>query len=187
MASPAKANSQLDCLLCCTGSFPFGVLVAGLPLFVLLFLIESPIAFLKVVRMIRILELVSLLTAPTGIIVLCRQKSGLTPRGCGTCCSCPFPAWSLLAQAFDIISGISFVAEGELVSSIFGLAGIVAGALDVAFGVTWLMALSKQDGDICCGGPVVPQQRQQVVVVGQPVTTDVPEAVDGEVQHVDKN
>eukprot|EP00927_Polykrikos_kofoidii_P069764 TRINITY_DN6537_c0_g1_i1.p1 TRINITY_DN6537_c0_g1~~TRINITY_DN6537_c0_g1_i1.p1 ORF type:complete len:188 (-),score=28.34 TRINITY_DN6537_c0_g1_i1:163-726(-) len=187
MASPATANSQLDWLLCCTGSFPFGVIVIALPLYVFPVFLGASVSMFRIVKIIRLLELVSFVTAPTGIIVLCRRQSGLTPRGCVSCCSCPFPAWSLLAQALDMITCIFSVAEGHPAGIIIGLAGMVAAALDVTFGVMWLMALSKQDGDICCGGTVVSNQRQQVVVVGQPVTTDVPEAVDGEVQDKDKN
>eukprot|EP00927_Polykrikos_kofoidii_P031298 TRINITY_DN2693_c0_g1_i7.p1 TRINITY_DN2693_c0_g1~~TRINITY_DN2693_c0_g1_i7.p1 ORF type:complete len:174 (-),score=18.26 TRINITY_DN2693_c0_g1_i7:60-581(-) len=170
-------------ILCFLGSLPFGVLCLSFPALVATFIIEDTMASISTLRLVRVLENVSFITAPVGIFLL-RQRfaSRTVPRGCDCCCTCPFPAWSLLFQALDIPASILGLLEG----SIFGLLRLVAIALDVAFGVMWIRGLSRQDGNICCHTSVL-TKAEQVVVVGQPVTGEFPEAVDGEAQDTAKS
>eukprot|EP00927_Polykrikos_kofoidii_P031297 TRINITY_DN2693_c0_g1_i6.p1 TRINITY_DN2693_c0_g1~~TRINITY_DN2693_c0_g1_i6.p1 ORF type:complete len:194 (-),score=18.99 TRINITY_DN2693_c0_g1_i6:60-593(-) len=174
-------------ILCFLGAFPFGVWCFALPAVLALFMVEVNLSIIMYLRLARLLEIITVCTSPIGIVLL-RQRiaSRTVPRGCDCCCTCPFPAWSLLFQVLDLVACIVNFLEGDIGTVIVSLVWLVAIALDVAFGVMWIRGLSRQDGNICCHTSVL-TKAEQVVVVGQPVTGEFPEAVDGEAQDTAKS
>merc|ERR1711976_115526 len=98
----------MDCTqwcLCCVASFPFGAWVFSMAGSLMDTMVAS--ASLRLFRLLRLVEPASIITAPIGIFLLFKlRKTSRVNRGCDCCCSCPFPAWSLLVQFLDIIGFI---------------------------------------------------------------------------------
>eukprot|EP00929_Paragymnodinium_shiwhaense_P038098 TRINITY_DN20192_c0_g1_i4.p1 TRINITY_DN20192_c0_g1~~TRINITY_DN20192_c0_g1_i4.p1 ORF type:complete len:188 (+),score=21.50 TRINITY_DN20192_c0_g1_i4:110-673(+) len=168
-------------ILCCTGSFPGSyTLVTFLFALTLEMVAAVPVASL---RLMRLLQFVSLCTAPLGIWALRKeQRVKNVPRGCDCCCTCPYPAWSLLLQLLDILLGLlstAFAMEGfDTATIIFNLVNFVCVILDVVFSVLWLRALLDQDGDVCCGESKA-GAKTPALVVGRPVMTQDENVVTG--------
>eukprot|EP00929_Paragymnodinium_shiwhaense_P038095 TRINITY_DN20192_c0_g1_i1.p1 TRINITY_DN20192_c0_g1~~TRINITY_DN20192_c0_g1_i1.p1 ORF type:complete len:137 (+),score=6.42 TRINITY_DN20192_c0_g1_i1:110-520(+) len=103
-------------ILCCTGSFP-GNYTLFASLFALMLAMVTAVDPASL-RSMRLLQFVSLCTAPLGIWALRKeQRVKNVPRGCDCCCTCPYPAWSLLLQLLDILFGILSMAGGSRYSN----------------------------------------------------------------------
>eukprot|EP00929_Paragymnodinium_shiwhaense_P038099 TRINITY_DN20192_c0_g2_i1.p1 TRINITY_DN20192_c0_g2~~TRINITY_DN20192_c0_g2_i1.p1 ORF type:complete len:193 (+),score=24.85 TRINITY_DN20192_c0_g2_i1:70-648(+) len=164
------AKREAHPMLCCTGSFPgsFQIFITITFVFEWFVAVETSLALVKA---LRLLQFVSLCTAPAGIWLLRKeQKVKNVPRGCDCCCPCAYPPWSLLVQLLDVPFGLlGIVYEAHALGIIFFVINMLCVALDVAFSVLWLRALLAQDGDLCCGESKAGNATTPPVVVGRPV------------------
>jgi len=169
--SANEMTEQLDCPLCCLGTFPFCVWVVSVIGAIVSIVVEA--GSISILRALKLLEVCSIGTAIVGIVVLrMRRSAGTVPRGCDQWCSCAFLPWSLLLQLLDIVAMVPALIENEADDEeqkgvMIGLVALrfVAVALDVTFGVFWLVALKGQDEDICCGAS---RRNTGSTQVGQP-------------------
>jgi len=190
--SANEMTEQLDCPLCCLGTFPFCVWVVSVIGAIVSIVVEA--GSISILRALKLLEVCSIGTAIVGIVVLrMRRSAGTVPRGCDQWCSCAFLPWSLLLQLLDLVALVDLIgneADDEqqkgVIISLLALR-FVAVVLDVTFGVFWLVALKGQDEDICCGASKRNMGSTQVgqptvvgtVVVGEAKATEA-EIVTGE-------
>eukprot|EP00929_Paragymnodinium_shiwhaense_P056239 TRINITY_DN28155_c0_g1_i1.p1 TRINITY_DN28155_c0_g1~~TRINITY_DN28155_c0_g1_i1.p1 ORF type:complete len:190 (+),score=27.45 TRINITY_DN28155_c0_g1_i1:128-697(+) len=166
-------------ILCCTGSY------GGAVTLVLFFAELIAVLFTRadgnfaVFRLVRLLQLGSLCTAPLGMIVLHGEKKRRrVPRGCDCCCSCPWPPWSLFFQLLDLFGIMEVVYDPGIETIVGFLIILVCVILDIVFATMWLMALHKQDGDLCCGQSKA-DAPLPAVVVGRPVVVENEAVVTG--------
>lgn len=170
-------------VLCCTGIAPglVNMLVTMPAMLMVSMWSEARVdRVTPKLNVIRYAGFCSLITAPIGMYFLQQVKvKKQVPRGFDCCCPCPYPAWSLYLQLFDLFDVFGLMDEfgaGQLLFFLLNLIGVI---MDIVFATRWIKALREQDEDVCCGPSSTVTAPAPSTVVGRPVSVEDENVVTG--------